>query len=302
MEPTPTLPSIPSSEAPRPGGRRVALVIGAGGVKCAAALGLWRVLQREGIEIDLVVGCSGGSIYAATMALSLSVEECERLTQQLWTREVMLRRDNRAILAAFLPKMMKFDGRFAMVHDGPLLKALTPPLGGRTFGETATPLHIVATDFMTGERVVLSEGSLLDAVRASVALPFVWKPWEIDGRLLCDGCLSDPMPVDVAMRAGADVILTMGFEAEYPRRIKSGLRFAFQVTSIYTNNLLRANYSFHNLAHHTEIVPVMPEFQQRVGLLDTEKIPYVIEEGERAAAEVVPYLHRVLDAARPAAR
>lgn len=279
------------------GAKRVALVIGSGGVKCAAALGLWRVLQREGIGLDLVVGCSGGSIYAATMALGLSVDECEALTKRLWTRDVMLRRDHRAIAAAFFPKLMRFDGRFAMVHDAPLLKALTPALGGRTFAETSTPLHIATTDFMTGERVVLSEGSIFDAVRASIALPFVWKPWEVDGRLLADGCLSDPMPVDVAMRAGADVILTMGFEAEYPRRIKSGLRFAFQVTSVYTNNLFRANYSFHNLAHHTEVVPVLPEFEQRIGLLDTEKIPYVIEQGERAAEEIAPYLHRVLEAA-----
>ena len=300
MNEPPDLTASRNGTLPAPGAKRVALVIGSGGVKCAAALGLWKVLQREGIDLDLVVGCSGGSIYAATMALGLDVDECERLTKQLWTPEVMLRRDNRAILSALLPKLFSFDGRFAMVQDAPLVKALAEPFGDRTFAETATPLHIATTDFMTGERVVLSEGSLLDAVRASIALPFVWKPWEVDGRLLCDGCLSDPMPVDVAIREGADVILAMGFRAEYPRRIKSGLRFAFQVTSIYTNNLFQANYSFHNLAHHAEVIPVMPEFEERVGLMDTAKIPYVIGEGERAGEEIVPYLHRILDAARAA--
>lgn len=295
MEPTPALPPAPAP-SPHPG--RIALVIGSGGVKCAAALGLWKVLQREGLKVDLVVGCSGGSIYAAAMALGFPIDESERLTKQLWRREVMLRRDTRAIVASLFPKLMRFDGRFAMVHDGPLLEALAPPFGERTFADAETPLHIVATDFMTGQRVVLSEGNLRDAVRASVALPFVWKPWEVDGRLLVDGCLSDPMPADVAIREGADVILTMGFEAEYPRRIRSGLRFAFQVTSVYTNNLLRANYSFHNLAHHAEVIPVIPEFRERIGLLDTEKIPYVIEEGERAGEQVAPYLRRALRAAR----
>jgi NTE family protein len=275
--------------------RRVALVIGSGGVKCAAALGLWRVLEREGIGIDLIVGCSGGSMYAAGMALGFSLDECERMTQQLWTRDVMARRDTRSILSALLPKLFKFDGRLSMVSDGPLLKALTPPLGGRTFEETRTPLHIVATDFNTGEAVVLSKGSLFDAVRASISVPFVWKPWEVDGRLLVDGCLSAPMPVDVAIREGADVILTMGFDAALPRRINSGIKFAFQVTSIYTNNLYRANYSFHNLAHHAEIIPVIPDMHEHVGLLSTDKIPYVIAEGERAAEEIVPYLHRVLN-------
>ena len=288
MEPTPT------ASSPSPRRKRVAVVIGSGAVKCAAALGLWRVLEREGIDIDLVVGCSGGSIYAAVMGLGTSLAESEAMTRNLWTREVMAKRDTRAILSAFLPKLFNFDGRFGMVHDGPLNRAITPPFGGRTFDEARIPLHLVATDFMTGERVVLSEGSVFDAVRASIAVPFVWKPWRVGERMLCDGCLSDPMPVDVAIREGADLILTMGFEAAYPRRIKSGVRFAFQVTSIYTNNLFRANYSFHNLAHHAEIIPVLPEFDQHVGLLDTDKISYVIEQGERAAEEVAPYLHRVL--------
>jgi NTE family protein len=286
MVPTTTPSSTPT--------KRVALVIGSGGIKCAAALGLWRVLEREGIGLDLVVGCSGGSLYAAAMALGYDLDAAQRLTEQLWTREAMSRRDNRAILASLMPRLFKFDGRFAMVHDGPMMDALKAPFAGRTFADAQTPLHIVATDFMTGERVILDEGSLIDAIRASIALPFVFKPWEVDGRLLVDGCLSDPMPVDVAIREGADVILTMGFEAEYPRRIRSGLRFAFQVTSVYTNNLFRANYAFHNLAHHAEIIPVIPEFTERIGLFDTHLIPYAIEEGERAAEKVTPYLHRLL--------
>jgi NTE family protein len=290
MESTPPPPSTPGRR------KRVAVVIGSGAVKCAAALGLWRVLQRESIDIDLVVGCSGGSIYAAVMGLGTPLADCEAMTRNLWTKEVMARRDTRAILSALFPKVFGFDGTFGMVDDRPLGRALTPPFAGRTFDETRVPLHIVATDFMTGEPVILSEGSIFDAVRASIAVPFVWKPWRVGERLLCDGCLSDPMPVDVAIREGADLILTMGFEATYPRRIRSGTRFAFQVTSIYTNNLYRANYSFHNLAHHAEIIPVLPEFERHVGLLDTAQIPYVIEQGERAAEEVAPYLHRVLSA------
>ena len=205
------------------------------------------------------------------------------------------------MLSAAFPKLFKFDGGFGLVDDRPMLAALRDIWKGRTFADARIPLHVVATDFGNGERVVLSEGPILDAVRASVAVPFVWKPWPVDGRPLCDGCLSDPMPVDVAIRKGADVILTMGFEAEYPRRVSSALKFAFQVTSVYTNNLYRANYAFHNLAHHAEILPVMPEFEQRVGLFSTDKIPYVIEEGERAAEEVLPYLRKLV-AAEPSGR
>jgi NTE family protein len=116
--------------------------------------------------------------------------------------------------------------------------------------------------------------------------------------MLLDGCLSAPLPVDVAMKEGADLILAMGFESPYPRRIKSATRYAFQLNSIYTNNLLRANFAFHNLAHHAEIIPILPEFEGNVGLFDTHRFAHVIEQGERAGEEQLPYLRQLLG--RPA--
>jgi NTE family protein len=280
------------------GEKRVALVIGAGSVKCAAALGLWKVLQREGIGVDMVVGCSGGSIYAGVMALGYDVETCERLTKELWTPAVTKRKATRSILSAILPRVFGFAGHFGMLHDEPVLRALEAPFGDRRFEDTRIPLHIVATDLSNGEKVVLTEGRVRDAIRASIALPYIWEPWRIGDRWLLDGCLSDPLPVDVAIREGADVILAMGFETPFPSRIRSATRYAFQVNGIYTNNLLRANYAFHNLAHHTEIIPVLPDFDRPIRLFDTDQIPYVIQQGERAAEGQLDYLHRLLETAR----
>ena len=277
------------------GQKRVALVIGAGSVKCAAALGLWRVLNREGIGLDMVVGCSGGSIYAASMAVGHSVEESTALTQRLWTSEISGKTNWKSLLSGFMPRLFGFDG-FALLQEGPIERALQRGFGELTFADTKLPLLIVATDLMNGERVVLKEGRLTDCIRASTAIPYVWKPKELNGRRLIDGCVSDPMPVAVAMQEGADVILTMGFESPHPREIRSASRYAFHITSIYTNNLLRANFAFNNLAHHTEILPVIPEFDRPVRLFDTHLIPYVIEEGARAAEAQLPYLHRLLEA------
>ena len=63
--------------------RKIALVIGAGSVKCAAALGLWKVLERENNHCDMIVGCSGGSLYAAAMAMGFSRQECTENTKKL---------------------------------------------------------------------------------------------------------------------------------------------------------------------------------------------------------------------------
>ena len=275
--------------------RRVALVVGSGAVKCAASLGLWRVLQREGIDLDLVVGCSGGSLYAAMMALGADRDEVERLNRTLWTREVTRGRDLGSLASVFLPKIFPFTDRFSLIKDEALNRNLNGAFGDRTFAETLMPLHISATDLHTGEGVVLSRGRIFDAIRASIAIPYVWSAWQVDGRWLVDGCLSNPLPVDVAIREGADIILAMGFEAAYPRRIKSATRYAFQINSVYTNNLLRASYSFHNLAHHAEILPILPDFERPVGLFDTGAFSYVIEQGERAAEEQMPYLRQLLE-------
>ncbi len=281
------------------GGKHLALVVGSGAVKCAAALGLWKVLQREGIKVDMYVGCSGGSLYTATMALGLDLEECIEKTKRLWTREVTEKRHWPSLLRAALPGVFKFDERFGMVDDHVLVERLHQAFGDSTFDELKAPLYIVATDFFNGEEVVLEQGRLLDAIRASISIPYIWPAWQVGSRLLVDGSLSNPMPVDVAIREGAEIILAMGFESPSPSRVRSISRFAFHVNSIMTNNLYRANFAFHNLAHHAEIIPILPEFDQPVRLFDTQKIPYVISRGEQAAEEQIPYLQQLLSMPTP---
>ncbi|MEO8432387.1 MAG: patatin-like phospholipase family protein [Acidobacteriota bacterium] len=272
---------------------RVAVVIGSGSVKCAAALGLLKVLQREGIGIDLLVGCSGGSLYAALIALGNLPARAEEMTRELWTKELTSKRNRVAFLRAFVP-FVRFEERFGLVSDRLIMQRLRTAFGDATFADARIPLYLTATDFHNGEQVVFHEGGIVDAVRASIAIPYVFEPWKVGDRLLVDGFLSDPMPVGVAIKEGADIIVTMGFESPYQPRVTSLLRFAFQLSSITSNNLLRANFSFHNLAHHNEIIPIVPQFRERIGLFDTHKIPYVIEEGERATEKQIPYLRRLL--------
>ena len=274
----------------------LALVIGSGSVKCAAAIGLQNVLRREGIELGMVVGCSGGAMYAALIALGYDGVTIAEMTQRLWTREITAKRSLRDQLSVLLPGVFGFNERFGLTDDTLVMQRLRATYGNKTFADTKIPLYISATDFSNGEQVALSEGLLVDAIRASIAIPNVFKPHRVGERLLVDGYLSDPLPVGIAIREGAGEILAMGFDAPYQTRINSFTRFSFQVSSIMSNNLYRANYAFHNLAHHSEIIPIVQQFTEKVGLFDTEKIPYVIQEGERAAEEQLPYIKRLLAA------
>jgi NTE family protein len=277
-----------------PQDKRVALVIGSGSVKCAAAIGLYNVLKREGIGLDMVVGCSGGSMYAALIALGYDPQSIAQLTSRLWTHELTARRNIRAMLSVALPQVFGFSENFGLVDDTLVMQRLREAYGAQTFAAAQTPLFITATDLMNGEQVVLHAGSLLDAIRASIAIPNIFRPHRIGERWLVDGYLSDPLPVGVAIREGANVIVAMGFESPYQPHIGSFLRFSFQVSGVMANNLLKANFAFHNLAHHSEVILVLPEFNEHIGLFDTAKIPYIIAEGERAAEQQLPYLRRAL--------
>lgn len=273
---------------------RIALVIGSGSVKCAAALGLKKVFEREKIDVDMVVGCSGGSIYASLIALGWSVERATESTLKMWTREVTAKRSRRAILQLALPWIFKFDETFGLIDDRLINSRLRDGFKGAEFADAKIPLFVTATDLYSGEQTVLSEGPIAEAVRASVSIPYIFPPHKLNGRFFVDGYQSDPLPVGVAIKEGADIIIAMGFESPYQERVTSLMRYNFQISSVTSNNLLKTNYAFHNLAHHSEIIPILPEFRHTIKLFDTDKLPYVIEEGERAAEKQLPYIKRVL--------
>jgi len=281
--------------------RGVAVVIGSGSVKCAAALGLVNALRRADIAIDMLVGCSAGCLYATLLASGRTTDDAAQMTRELWTSSITERHNRSAWLKAAFPRLFNFDARFGLRDDTLIMERLRAAFGDIRIESMKIPLHLAATDFATGNQAVFSSGSAIDAIRASIAVPFLFSPWPIDGRLYIDGYMSDPLPVGVAIREGADVIVAMGFDSPYQERISNAGRFAFQVSAILSNNLLKSQFAFHGLAHHAEIIPIIPEFTQRIRLFDTEKIPYIIEEGERAAQAQIPYLTRLLDAQTPAA-
>lgn len=278
-----------------PARKRVALVIGSGGVKCAAAVGLQEAFAEAGIPIDLVVGCSAGSIFAAATALGWSPARTTEEVGRLWTSESAGHTRRFAFLQAAFPRLFGFDAQFGFRDDRRLRARLHDAFGESTFADTRLPLFITATDFQTGEQVILGDGLLRDAMRASIALPFVFAPTRVNDRLLMDGFLSDPVPVNVAMQEGAGIIVAMGFESPRIHRISTPMRLALQLTGVMSNNLLRSRFAFHNVSHHSEVIPILPGFQgERVNIFDASRIPFVIEEGRREAQAHIPYMRRLL--------
>jgi NTE family protein len=277
---------------------RLAVVIGSGGLKCAAALGLWRVLVREGIQPDLAVGSSGGAVYAAGIAMEHPLELAEGRTARMW--ENLLSLDMLGVARAALPGVFGYDASVGLSRDTRINQTMRDIFGGATFADTRIPLLVAATDAEAGESVLIDQGRIADAVRASVSLPIVLPAHRVGHRLLMDGGLSNPLPVDAAIREGSEIILAMGFESSYRHPVITFWDAVGNVIAMSTNHLMRASFAFHSLAHHAEVIPVLPSFERPIGFTDTALIPYIVECGERAAEAQLPYLLRMLESSTSA--
>ncbi len=292
------LPTVHEAAAPPPVRPRFALVLGSGGVRSIAALGMAEVLAHEGLKPDLIVGCSAGAIFGALIAADHPAEEAIRIATTLWSADVTRKRRWRAIPQMLWPRLARFGPDFALRDDGLVLDRLDRAFGDLQLQDLRTPLRVSTTCADTGQAVVLDSGPLVSVLRAAVALPFMFAPVLINGQRLLDGFLCDPLPVSAAQDAQA--VLALGFASPMPKRVDGPSRLLAQLTSTMTNNLVQARLA---AARQARLHTLMPVLSRRVGLFDTEAMPYLVEEGRRAAREALPAIHALLarDALAPAA-
>ncbi|MGL6110050.1 MAG: patatin-like phospholipase family protein [Rubrivivax sp.] len=273
---------------------RFAVVLGSGGVRSIAALGMVEVLAREGLMPDLVVGCSAGAMFGALIAAGHDADEAVRIATTLWSPEVTRKRRWRAIPQMVWPRLGRFDADFALRDDAPVMQRLEQAFGDVRIEDLRMALRVTTTDAGTGQRVVLREGSLVQALRASIALPFMFAPVHIDGRRLIDGFVADPLPVSAA--SDAHSVVALGFESPMPHRIDGPSRMLAQVTSALTNNLMQARLAEANTCG-TRLLSIVPKLERRVGLFDTQAMPYLVDTGRRATEAMLPAIRALLNRA-----
>jgi NTE family protein len=270
----------------------LALVLGSGGVRSIAALGMVEVLAREGITPDVVVGCSAGALFGALIAQEIPAVEAVRIATALWTAELTQTHRWKAIPQMVWPRWGRFDADFALRDDRLICARLHKALGGLRLEDLPIPLRVSATDAATGAAVVIRQGRVADALRASIAMPFMFAPQHVDGQRLVDGFVSDPLPVSAATDARA--VIALGFEALMPQRVNKPSRLLAQVTSAMTNNLMYARLATAE-ADGMRLLRVFPQLERRVSLFDTAAMPYLVEAGRRATEMLLPNIIALLE-------
>ncbi len=175
-----------------------------GGSLGAVEVGMLRALLDANVRPDFIVGASAGAINGAFFASDPTPNGVARLTE-IWC--ALKRRDLFPFSFANLFGLL--TGRDHVCGHGGLRNLLQKHLPYRTLEEAAIPIHVVASDLISGDEVLLSSGPAVEAVLASAAIPGVFPPVNIAGRLLVDGGVANNTPISSAIRLGATRVLVL---------------------------------------------------------------------------------------------
>lgn len=261
-----------AAPAERPGGG-TALVLGAGGCRGYAHVGVLKALEHSGITPDLIVGSSVGALVGALYAAGLRAADLERIGQRI---KPNIMRD------WIFPKLGIFGG-------SRIRRFVVDAVGARAIENLPLPFAAVATDLRSGETVVMDHGDLALAVQASSSAPGLMAPVKLGERLLVDGNLSSPLPVDTARALGARhvVAIDVSFPPE-EANLDDPYDALYQGFSILTRKLAMSERSRADLV----IVPPAP----RHDVMSPQVIASIIGAGELAATSALPRLRGMLQA------
>ena len=259
----------PVPQCPHPSDIRLALVLGGGGAKGMSHVGVLAEFEKEGIPIDLIVGCSAGSIVGALYADCPNASYIKKILKPLRTWDIL--------------DINIWFGRYGLVRGGALRKFLNYHLSCRTFEELQIPLCVVSTDVLAGELVCMNSGPIIPAVHASAAVPFIFSPVLFYERWLVDGGVADPVPVKIAKKAGAAVIVAVDLSGLLPKTCPTNL-FGVAKRSAEIKFLLQSE----SCLDGADVV-ISPELGD-MGLFDDKNPEHVYEAGCRAAREAIPQI------------
>jgi NTE family protein len=286
---------------------RIGLVLGGGGARGSAHIGVLKVLEELHVPVDYVVGTSMGSIVGGAYAAGKTPAEMEnKLRAADWKRLLSdrLRREDRSIYEKDLERQ-NIWGLEIGYRDGKLLLPRGAVIGSQielffgglvdlyhgSFDDLVIPFRAVATDIATGEMVVIDQGSLVGAMRGSMSVPGVFSPYLLNDRLLVDGMLVANVPVDVVRKMGAEVVIAVNVGSKLAPReqIRDALSVTGQMVSILTEQNVKA--SLKQLGPDDVLIDVQAE----LGDFSAGDFPHTVDTiplGEVAARKVADRLKR----------
>ena len=277
---------------------KVGLVLSGGAARGLAHIGVLKALEEQGVKIDAIAGTSMGAVIGGLYASGYKVEELEQLARSIdWQqalsdapprKDIPFRRkqDDRDFL---VKQKISFrdDGSLGLplgVIQGQNLALLLERLLAHTsdtrdFDKLPIPFRAVATDIASGEKVVFSRGHLPQVIRASMSIPAVFAPVELDGRLLVDGGMVDNIPLDIVRQMGVDMAIVVDIGT--PLRNRKQLGTVVDVLNQSITLMTRRNSEEQLAALQRDDILIQPPLAS-ISATDFGRAEEMMEAGYRA--------------------
>ncbi len=293
-----SFPAAGKSEGMPSSRPRIGLVLSGGGARGIAHIGVLKVLEEMKVPVDIIAGTSMGSIVGGLYAAGFSPAEMEKLVTSVeWNKafrdkpppeEQPFRRKQDTQQYQIDFELGFKEGKFAIplgLVQGQGLNyilnmALIQQAKVKDFDLLKVPFRAVAADIETGEAVVIGKGDLATALRASMSIPGVFAPVEMDGKMLVDGGIANNLPMDVARQMGADVLICVdiGTPLRYRDKIQSATGITAQVMTI----LIQRNVAAQLETLREGDILIKPELGD-AGTTDFTRAPEIMKIGEDTA-------------------
>ncbi len=284
-----------AAQTPHP---KIGLVLSGGAARGLAHVGVLKALEEQGIHIDAIAGTSMGAVIGGLYASGYKIDELEKLALNIDWQEALSdsparedvpfrrKQDDRDFL---VKQKLSFrdDGSLGLplgVIQGQNLSLLLESLLAhssdiRDFDKLPIPFRAVATDIVNGQKVVFRKGHLPQVIRASMSLPAVFAPVEINGQLLVDGGMVDNVPVDVAREMGVDRVIVVDIGT--PLRGRKQLNTVFDILNQSITLMTRSNSEVQLASLQPDDVLIQPSLAS-FGVTDFGHSQEIIDAGYRA--------------------
>lgn len=261
-------PTVPPKQA------RIAVVLGGGGSKGFAHIGVLKVLEAQKIPIHMIVGTSAGSLVGSLYASGKTAFELQGIAMKMETDNVI-----------------DYDWKIwkgGLIKGEKLENFINVNIQNTPIEKLKIRYYAVATNAVTGEEVVFAKGNTGMAVHASCSVPGVFQPLKIGNSTYIDGGVVSPVAVDVARRNGADIVIAVdisgGINTDKPDGIMDTMRKSLSI--MYARI---AEYQIKN----ADIV-IRPNMKN-IGSTDMDKFNEAIFEGEKAASAKIPEIQKIIN-------
>lgn len=295
--------SLFSGIATANGRPKIGLALGSGGARGYAHIGVLKILEKEKIEIDFIAGTSVGSLIGSLYALGFDASKIEEiLLKQDFMEYISFESISFDLKQTKNKNILGFSINIPKLIANPRLpRGLISTIGIRDEFDRITdwahfeydlkiPFKAVATDLITGDKIIMDKGKVSNAVAASISIPGIFSPFEFEDMILVDGGLKDPVPVNVVREMGADIVIAVNLQ-----NIKEAKEDPYNIISIADRSIEIMIEDLTKVSLRDADIILEPSYVGNVSFLMKEKERVkVIKAGEDEATKKMSELKKII--------